>query len=108
MSAQTVTIVKGARWPVQFTLTNASGAIGLAGCAVTMSMHNVATGAIVCTDVTITITTPASGIVTWSPGATETTTLGRFLARFKITSGGVYQGVPNDCCINIIVVNNAT
>jgi len=105
---QTIYIPKGARWPTQFTLSNASGAINLSGCTVTMSMHNVATGVVVISDASVTVTTAASGIVTYSWGATETATLGRYLARFKITAAAVYLGVPDDCCINVVIVNNAT
>lgn len=82
--------VKGARHIGQtITFTDDDGtAVNLTGATLTGVIRSLASGATRAIDGTLALATPASGIFTWSYGAVDVGTVGKFEVQFTATISG--------------------
>lgn len=103
MPGETWYMKNGDRLPaLQGTLTDGNGnPANLAGATVTFNMKD-STGASKIADAACTIVNAAGGIVSYTWGASDTTTSGTFTGEFAVNIGGLEQTYPNS--YNIVVV----
>lgn len=86
---------KGDRLPIiECVLKDGNGApINLTGATVKFRMAT--TGAVEVFETSATVVSATEGSVSYSWGATDTTTAGEFLGEWIVTSSGLTQTVPN-------------
>lgn len=105
--AQPIYIKKGDRLPALVaTLRAAGSAVNLTGGSVKFIMRSV-NGGTPKINAAATLTTPASGIVTYDWAAADTDTPGKYHAEFQYTTaGGLKQTFPNNEHLVVLVTDD--
>ena len=107
MATYTINIKKGDRLPlVVATLRQSGSLVNLTGGSVKFIMKSV-TGGAVKVNAACALTTPASGIVTYSWALADTDTPGKYHAEFQYTdAGGLRMTFPNNEHLVVLVADD--
>lgn len=87
--------------PLDFTLEEEGAAVNLTGCTVTAVLRDKSGVALALTG-SVSVVTPASGLIRWSPAAGDIDAAsGPCALRFKVTFGGLDKFYPNGHAIKV-------
>jgi hypothetical protein len=107
MATYTINMKKGDRLPLLVATLRQNGApVNLTGGSVKFIMKSVGGGAAK-VNAACALTTPASGIVTYSWAAADTDTPGLYHAEFQFNNGsGLLQSFPNNEHLKVLIADD--